>query len=73
MGALIAARDLVRATRLGKDAYIDVLDVGARDADGYDIFRLACRRARVTADAARVVDDLSPLDAIVTNWFRVDH
>lgn len=65
VGALITTGDLVRATCLRKDADVDVLDVGARDADGYDIFRLAGRRARMTADAARVVDDLGPLDALI--------
>ena len=63
MGTLITTGDLVCATCLREDAHVDVLDVGARDADGYDIFRLAGGRARMTADAARVVDDLGPLDA----------
>ena len=65
MGTLITTGDLVRATCLREDAYVDVLNVGARDADGYDIFRLASGRARMTADAARVVDDLGPLDALI--------
>ena len=62
MRALITTRDLVRATRLGKHTDVDVLDVGARDPDRHDVFRLAGGRARVTADATRVVDDLRPLD-----------
>lgn len=71
--ALITARDLVRASRLWKHADVDVLDVGARDADGYDVFRLARCRARVTADAARVVDDLCPLNPLVVTWLLIDH
>ena len=65
MGALITTGDLVRATCLREDADVDVLDVGARNADGYDIFRLAGGRARMTPDAACVVDDLGPLDVLI--------
>src|SRR6185503_2344815 len=70
---LIAARDLVRAPRLWKDADVDVLNVSAGDADGHDVFRLACGRAGVTADAAGVVDDLRPLNALVASWLLIDH
>src|SRR6185436_16852310 len=59
--ALIATRDLMRAAHLGKHADIDVLDVSSRHADGDYVFRLAGRRARMTTDAAGVVDDLGPL------------
>ena len=65
VGALIAARDLVGAPRLRKDTHVDVLDVGTRYADGYDVFRFAGGRARVTADATCVVDDLRPLHTSV--------
>src|SRR5881394_2239131 len=68
VGTLITTGDLVRATCLRKDADVDVLYVGARDADGYDIFRLAGGRARMTADAARVVDDLGPLDRLILSF-----
>jgi hypothetical protein len=65
VGTLITTGDLVRATCLREDAHVDVLDIGARDAYGYDIFRFAGGRARMTPDAARVVDDLGPLDALI--------
>ena len=52
------------APRLRENADIDVLDVGARDPDGHDVFRFAGGRAGVTADATRVVDDLRPLHAL---------
>src|SRR5436190_14799893 len=68
VGALIAARDLMGAPRLRKDTHVDVLDVGTRYADGYDVFRFAGGRACVTADAARVVYDLGPLHAIIATW-----
>src|SRR5882672_2157076 len=71
--ALITARHLVRAAHLGKHAYVDVLDIGPRDADGHDVFRLARRRARVTTDTASVVDDLGPLDRRVSSWLWLDH
>ena len=59
--ALIAARDLMSAPRLRELSQIDVLNVGAGDADGYHVFRLARGRTRMAANAARVVDDLRPL------------
>src|ERR1041385_529203 len=71
--ALITTGDLVRAARLRKDTDVDVLHIGPGDADGHDIFRLAGGRARVTANAPRMVDDLRPLDAILANWFLIDH
>src|SRR5262245_61316312 len=46
--ALVAASDLVRAPHLRKDTDVNVLDVGPRDADGNDVFRLAGGRARMT-------------------------
>jgi len=62
MRALIAARDLVCAARLWKDTDIDVFDVSARDREWNEILRLARSRARMTADTARVVDYLRPLN-----------
>ena len=73
MGALITARHLVRAAHLWKHAHVDVLDIGPRDADGHDVFRLARRRARVTANTASLVDDLGPLDWRVSSWLWLDH
>jgi len=68
VGALIAARHLVRAARLGKDADVNVLYISARDADGNNVFRLAGSRAGMTTDATGVVDDLGPL-----NLLRLKH
>src|SRR5882672_5145895 len=75
MRTLITAGHLVRAAHLWKNAYayVDVLDIGPRDADGHDVFRLARRRARMTADTASVVDDLGPLDWRVSSWLWLDH
>ena len=66
--ALIAARYLVRAARLGRDADVDVLYIGARDADRNNVFRLAGSGAGMTTDATSVVDDLGPL-----NLLRLKH
>jgi len=38
MSTLIATRHLMSATRLGKDANFNVLDVGSRDRDGNNVF-----------------------------------
>src|SRR5207244_4419429 len=65
MRALVAARDLMRAAYLRKHAHIDVLDIGAGDANRHDVLRLAGGRARMTTDAAGVVDHFGPLDAIL--------
>ena len=73
MRALIAARHLVRAANLREDTDVDVLDVRAGHADRHDIFRLARRGARMTTDAASVVDDLRPLHATVASWLLLDH
>ena len=62
--ALIATRHLMRAPCLRKPAHIDVLDVSAGDANRYDVLGLAGRRARVTTDAASVIDHLRPLDGV---------
>ena len=71
--ALIAARHLVRAPHLRPDADIDVLDVSSRDTDGHDVFRFAGRGARMTADAAGVVNHLRPLHVTVASWLLLDH
>ena len=60
--ALIAACDLVCAACLRKDADIDVFDVSARYRERNEILRLARSRTCVTADTARVVDYLRPLN-----------
>ena len=62
--ALIAAGDLMRAPGPGKLPHVDVLDVRAGDADGYDVLGFAGSRTRMATNAARVVDDLRPLDLV---------
>jgi hypothetical protein len=62
MGTLITAGHLVRAPRLRKLANINVLYVGARHRQRYFVFRFTGGRAGVTANTARVVNDLGPLD-----------
>ena len=59
--ALVAPGDLMRSPCLRKDTYVDVFDVGARDANRHDIFRFTGGGAGVAADATRVVDYLGPL------------
>src|SRR5438552_11097311 len=71
--ALVAAGHLMRAAHLRKDAYVDVLDIGPRHANRHDVFRLAGRRARMTADAAGVIDYLGPLHALVASCLFVWH
>src|ERR1700752_4381543 len=60
--ALVAARHLMRAPRLWKHADVDVLHVRACNRNRNDVFRLARGGARMTADAACVVDYLGPLN-----------
>src|SRR5688572_19216847 len=60
--ALVATRHLVGASRLRKHAHVNVFDVCARDGNRNDVFRLAGGGARVTADAACMVDYLGPLN-----------
>ena len=64
VSALIAARHLMSASRLRKHADVDVFDVCARDGKRNEIFRLARGGAGVTADAARMVDYLGPLNRV---------
>jgi len=73
VGALIAPGHLVCTPRLRKHSDIYMFDVGSSHADGHDVFRFAGGRARVTADATRVVDDLCPLNALVATWLLIDH
>jgi hypothetical protein len=61
--ALIAARDLVGAACLRKDADVHVFDVSAGDGEWHEILRLARSRARMTTDTARMVDYLGPLNS----------
>jgi len=68
MRALIAARDLMCASHLRKDADLDVLDIGPRYRERDHILRLARRGARVAANATRLVNDFSPLNRAVL-WF----
>jgi len=62
MSALVTASDLMRAAHIRKHADIDVLDVRARYRQGNKVLRFARGRARVAANAARVVNNLRPLD-----------
>jgi hypothetical protein len=73
MRALIAARYLMRAPHLREHTDVDVLDVGARDADGNDVFRFARRSAGVTADAAGVIDYFGPLHTILASCLLIEH
>src|SRR5229473_1057145 len=47
---LVAARYLMSAAHLWKHAHVDMLDVGASDANRHDILGLAGGRARMTTD-----------------------
>jgi len=64
MRALIAPRHLMCAPRLGKDADVNVLNVGSCNADGDNIFRFARSSAGMTTNATRVVDNLGPLNLL---------
>ena len=68
MRALIATRHLMCSSSVWKLAYIDVLDVGASNRERNFIFGLARRRARMTANATRVVDYLGPLNGLRLLW-----
>src|SRR5436309_8816178 len=61
MRALITARYLMSAPRVWKFSDINMLDVSARDRQRHNVFGLASGRTGMTADAARVVNDLRPL------------
>lgn|SRR5947209_3717463 len=68
--ALITSCYLMRSSRLWKHAYINMLHIGARHTERYFVLRLTGRSAGVTANAARVVNNLRPLGLIVSlmNW-----
>jgi hypothetical protein len=59
------------APRLWKEAHVNVLDVGARDAQRHKVFGLTGGRAGMTAYAARLVYDLRPLCLILGCSFRL--
>src|SRR5262249_58190276 len=61
MFALVAARDLKGAPRGGELADVDVLHVGAVDAEGDGVLGFARGAAGVAANAAGLVDDFPPL------------
>ena len=63
----------MRAAHLREHAHVHVLDIGARYANRHDVFRLAGRRARMTTDAAGVIDYLGPLHALVASCLFVWH
>jgi hypothetical protein len=54
--AMVAARDLKYAARVGKNAFLDVLDPGPVHAHGYMVLGFARHRASVTSDALAVID-----------------
>lgn len=64
MRALIAPRYLMSSSRLRELAYINVLDVSASYGERNVIFGLASRCTRVTANTARVVNYLCPLNRL---------
>jgi hypothetical protein len=64
MGALIATSDLVGAASLRKNANVNMLDISARDGKRHKVFRLAGRRAGVTADASGMVNNLGTLPSL---------
>lgn len=70
---LIAASYLVRAAHLRPDADVNVLNVSSCDADRDDVLGLAGCSARVTSNAASVVDYLRPLHAISVSCFWLNH
>src|SRR5687767_10784739 len=64
MSALIASCYLMSTARLWEHAYVDVFDVRAGDGKRNKILRLARGSTRVTADAARMVNYLGPLNRV---------
>ena len=70
MRALIAARHLMRAPHGGKHANVNVLYVSSRNRKRYQVFRFTGGGARVTADAACVIDHLGPLHRLVLWLFE---
>ena len=70
---MIAACYLMRAAHLWKNSDVNVLDIGAGDANRHDILRFAGGGARMTTDAAGVVDDLRPLHVGGSSCLLLDH
>ena len=70
MRTLIAARHLMRAPHRGKHTNVNVLDVSSRNRKRYQVFGFAGGSARVTANAARMVDHLGPLHRLVLWLFE---
>src|SRR5207244_7448985 len=68
MLALVAAGDLEGAARGRELSDVDVLDVGAVDAEGDGVLRLARGAAGVAAEAASLIDDLPPLHRFGQSW-----
>src|SRR5215813_2937444 len=64
MSALIAACHLMSSASLWKTPDVNVFDVGTCHADWHNVLRLTRGSARMTPDAAGVVNDLRPLHAI---------
>jgi hypothetical protein len=71
MRALIAARDLVRASSLRKNSDVNMLYVGARHRERDKILGLTRGRTGMTANATRMIDDLGPLHRAV--WWFFEH
>ncbi len=67
--ALVAARDLEGAACARERTDVDVLDVGAGDAERHLVLRLAGRATGVTADALAVIDQ----EAVVGHPVVVEH
>lgn len=57
VGAVVAARHLEMATRVGVTAGFHVFDPGAVDAEGHFVFAFAGGGAGVAADALAIIDD----------------
>jgi hypothetical protein len=62
MGTLITARHLMGAPSLWKDTDVDMFYIRSGNGERHQVFRLACGGAGMTANAARMVDDLGPLN-----------
>ena len=60
---MVAARDLEVAPHIRVAALLCVLDPCAIDAKGYRVLRLARSRARMTSNAASIVDDKAVVHA----------
>src|SRR6185295_7323994 len=68
--ALIAARHLMSAARLWKDADVDMLHIRPRHRQRDQVLGLAGGGAGMTTNAARLVDNLGPLHRAVLWCFE---